>query len=269
MALRLFCRSFRYFGRLPRLVQIWIRVWLVQFSCLCNTEGERSEELLFFFDHGVNEFITPGFSFYSEHFARSGSSGGRFWRNGQPSPPALRYEKKRLSICSLKIPGGRACCDQGLVLTFNLAMRKGSLSLHMSDISSDFTIIDRAQVGEKAPSLVGVSANANSAYSLGEGVRSTSSHPETTRPSPQSPPVPTESRALPKMMSTLQGVLSPSLSGSSTSVQSSSSVHSMSKSLLAKLSDRVKSRGPPPGIEESLALACLPVLISCKNKGKH
>lgn len=34
---------------------------------------------------------------------------------------------------------------------------------------------------------------------LGEGVRSTSSHPETTRPSPQSPPVPTESRALPKV----------------------------------------------------------------------
>ncbi|KAL3520250.1 hypothetical protein ACH5RR_018399 [Cinchona calisaya] len=247
MALRLFGRSFRYFGRLPRLVQIWIRVWLVQFSCLCNTKSERSEG----------------------HFARSGSSGGRFWQNGQPSPPALRYEKKRLSICSLKIPGERACCDQGLVLTFNLAMRKGSLSLYMSDISSDFTIIDRAQVGEKAPSLVGVSANANSAYSLGEGVRSTSSHPETTRPSPQSPPVPTESRALPKMMSTLQGVLSPSLSRSSTSVQSSSSVHSMSKSLLAKLSDRVKSRGPPPGIKESLALACLPVLISCKNKGKH
>ncbi|KAL3498484.1 hypothetical protein ACH5RR_041216 [Cinchona calisaya] len=33
---------------------------------------------------------------------------------------------------------------------------------------------------------------------LCEGVRSTSSHPETTRPSPQSPLVPTESRALPK-----------------------------------------------------------------------
>ncbi|PKI36991.1 hypothetical protein CRG98_042613 [Punica granatum] len=65
-----------------------------------------------------------------------------------------------------------------------------------------------------------------------------------------------------------QGVLSPSLSGSPTSVQSSSSVHSMSKSLRAKLSDRVLSRGPPSGIE-SLALACLPVLISCKNKGKH
>lgn len=42
-------------------------------------------------------------------------------------------------------------------------------------------------------------------------------------------------------MSTLQGVLSPSLSGSSTSVQSSSSVHSMSKSLLAKLSYRVRT----------------------------
>lgn len=51
-----------------------------------------------------------------------------------------------------------------------------------------------------------------------------------------------------------------SLSGSSTSLQSSSSLHSMSKSLLAKLSDRVQSRGPPPGIE-SLALACLSISL--------
>lgn len=50
----------------------------------------------------------------------------------------------------------------------------------------------------------------------------------------------------PTEVSKREGIHIPSLSGSSyTSVQSSRSVHSMYKSLLAKLSDRVKSRGPP------------------------
>jgi hypothetical protein len=43
----------------------------------------------------------------------------------------IRYLKKLLETIGLDVSS-----DQGLVLTFNYVMRKGSLSLHMYDISS-------------------------------------------------------------------------------------------------------------------------------------
>jgi hypothetical protein len=44
--------------------------------------------------------------------------------------------KKNIEIELPETIGWDVSSDQGLVLTFNLAMRKGSLSLHMYDISS-------------------------------------------------------------------------------------------------------------------------------------